>query len=1178
MKRKLGFLAALIAAAVFLIVPAYQAQAQSIYAVIHGTITDTTGAVIPGATVTALDTATGIHTTVQTNASGYYTFPQLQIGGPYTVTVTANGFQQFASHGLVLHANDNRQIDAHLKVGTASQTVEVQAAAVQVETADTQLKQVVTSQQILNAPLLGRDASGLQKLQPGTVESSDRFGTFSSNGNQTQDNSYLLNGADINDGPLQDEGITINPDALAEEDFVTSTLNPDVARNSGEEINQVIKSGTNQFHGDVFEFYRDTFLNNGNYFSHTRPNYHQNIFGATLGGPVFKNKLFFFLAYQGRRNRIASTQLSPVFNTNQLEGNFSGDNNVANAGNAAQGQSTSNDSVGLTSNPIPFAINGCAKGTAWNACFPTGNVQISPSDWNPIASKLLQKFMPAANETIGGGSYYNFNAGTTGVNDQGVIRADYHISQKDSLWGATVFQSSPSTAELPFGGADLPGFGSTQAEHFKVFMAAWNHTFNSTTLNDLRAGYYRFNFAAVEPQQIVLPSSLGFDITPQSKQSGLPNVAITGLNTPFGFSFEGPQPRKDTNLDAADNFTKIVGNHSLQFGFHYEQFGVANPYYANNNGAYGFAGKGSYSSGDPIVDFVMGIPDTYTQTSGGLIDTIAHEYYAYAQDSWRATQDLTVNYGIVWDVETPNQNHQFNGTGITCWTPGNETSKVYPGGPPGLTYAADPGCNLAGGPTAKWNHFGPRFGFAWSPSSGPAMLVGAPDSHSFALRGGFGVYWNRDAQEGQLQNLGDPPGIFSTNGVSSYIEKTSPSFANPFADVAGNGSVANPFPYSPPAPGAQLDWVNYAGLDISEFPKNYTVPYAYNFNLNVQRALPSHMVLEVGYVGSLGRKLVRDYEGDRITQTGHAECLANPACVANAAYGALAFPQYYTQPAVAASGIPWYLSVGEQATDGASSYNSLQVSLRKAPTHGLQFTMAYTYSHALDNGSGLESSGFNGLGVNTFPGYEYLSYGDSDFDARHRLALSYNYMVPLPSSWNQHLWAREAVGGWHLSGVTALQTGFPVTMLDEGDYNSLYCSQYSYYSCPSNPNTSTYHIKTLNPRDASHLWFDPSVFSGETVGQFGNVKRNFFHGPGFNYTDLSLYKAFPMGGEHRSLEIRLDAYNAFNHANFSAPDSNYTDGPGYFGVITSVVGSSTADVNGEPTPGRDVQLSGKFYF
>ncbi len=1149
------------------------AHAQVTYATVHGTVTDTSGAVVPNATVTAINTSTGIKTSVTSDSQGYYILPQLQIGGPYTITVAAPGFQDYQSSGLTLHLNDNREVSAQLQIGAASQTIQVQAASVQVETADTQLKQVVTSQQIETMPLLGRDASGLQKLQPGTVESSDRFGSYSANGSQTQSNSYLLDGADINDGPLQDEGIAVNPDALAEENIVTSTLNPEFARNSGAIVNQSIKSGTNQFHGSAFYFYRDTFLNNGNYFSQTRPPYHQNLYGGTLSGPVLKNKLFFFAGYQGYRRRTGATTLAPVFNTEQTAGNFSGDNNLASGG--------SNNSVGLSTNPIPFAINGCAAGTPWSACFPGGTVQLQQSSYNPSSLALLNKFVPAANEIRNGVSYYNFNSPNTAAEDQGVLRADYHLGNNDSIWGSSVFQSSPAFRTISFGGSDLPGFAQDSAEHFKLFMASWTHTFNSTTLNELRAGYFRFNFAAVNPATVVDPATYGFNIVPASPQSNLPLISVAGLNgtggTSFlGFSFEGPQPRKDTNLSGADNFTKIIGNHSLKFGVSIEQFVVNNPYYANNNGNYTFNGGGLYSSGDPILDFVLGVPDQYAQTSGSMIDAQAYEYYAYGQDSWKITNDLTLNYGLSWDVETPNSNHQFEGLGISCWTSGSETSQVFPGGPPGLTYPGDPGCNKAGGPTTKWDHFGPRIGFAWSPSNGPEKLLGSQGAHDFALRGGFGLYYNRDAEEGQLQNLGDPPWLKNSFGAADF--GGSPGFTDPFTDVAGNGSEPNPFPYVRPGAGAQLNWPNYAGLDISTYPKDYSVPYTYNFNLNVQRSLPANMVMQIGYVGSIGRRLVRAYEGDPITAAGHAACLADPACVADRSRLHLDYPQYFTQPAtVSGTTFPWYLSVGQQHTDGASSYHSLQASLTKGPSHGLSFTLAYTYSHGLDNSSGIESSGFNGLGTNIYPGFEYLAYGDSDYDARNRFVASYDYEIPVPPSWKNNLIAREALGGWHITGVTALQNGFPVTITNAGTFNSLYCDQYTYYSCPDNVETSTFHVKSLDVRKTG-TWFDNSLFSQEPIGTFGNAKRNFFHGPGFNYTNLEIAKNIPLGGEgSRYLQLRLETFNAFNHANFGAPDSNFTDGS-QFGTVTSVAGITSADVNGDPQPGRSVQLAAKFYF
>ncbi len=1163
-----------------------RAQAQSVNAAVHGAVTDPTGAVVPGATVTALNTSTGVSTVSKTDGTGYYIFPALLIGGPYTITVSHAGFQDFQSTGLMLNVNANREVDAKLKVGAASQTVKVKAAAVQVETSDTQLKTVVGEKEIEDLPLLSRNADELEKTAPGVVESSDRFGTFSANGSQTSETSFLLDGTDINDAPLQTAGVVPNPDALAEFNVITSTLNPEFSRNSGAIINEILKSGTNQIHGSGFEFYRDTFLNNGNYFSIIRPQYHQNEYGGTLGGPIYKNHAFFFLAYQGLRNRTGVTNLTPVPAAGQLNsGNFTNDTNQA---------SSSLNSAGLSSNPIPFNMQGTngpcvADPTAtnpetWADCFPVtnGQVVVSPSNYNSIANNLAKAYVPAPNQVRGGKSFYNFNAGNTQALDQGIIRLDDELTKNDALWFSTIFQSAPTTETLPFIGSTLPGFGEIDARHIKIFNASYTHTFNPSMLNELRVGYYRFNFAAVEPQKIVQPSSLGFTgITPQSPSAGAPYMGLTGFFA-LGFSQDGPQPRKDSNYDYTDNFSKIAGNHNLKFGAHVEKFYVGNPFYYDNNGAFGYSGTGVFSSGDPLIDFMTGIPDSYSQNSGGLISALAWEDYLYAQDNWKVNDTLTLNYGMGYDLETPFANYQYGGIGIFCWAPTGQ-SKVFPTAPPGLLYPGDPGCNKNGGDTIKYKNFAPRFGFAWSPDSGLGSLTGGQGQHLFALRGGFGIYYNRDQEEGSLQNLSDAPFGLGTSGATDV--GGSPAFANPFQDVANRPGLSEPnkFPFVPPAQSSysSINFNNYEPMDINSISPTYAVPYTANYNLNVQRSLPSNMVLMLGYVGSLGMKLIRAYEADQMTAAGHAACVANPTCYAVRAFTSAVFPQYFTQPGVNSAGNPYYYSVGRQHTDGHSNYNSFQAQLTKETSHGLYFTLAYTYSHGLDNASGYESSygggGPGGAGTNWVPGFQYLSYGDSDYDARHRFVALYNYEIPILHNMNDNFIVREALGGWHVTGTTTLQTGFPVGVFQGGNNRSLWCngSFVAYYGCNDVPETSTYNIPSLNPRASGNYWFSSAPFSTEPLGTFGNVKRNFFHGPGFEYTNLELYKNFPLGpqGTPRYIELRLETYNTFNHANFANPDGNFSDGS-QFGQITNVIQPGT----GDPQPGRAVQLGAKVYF
>ncbi|MGC2163143.1 MAG: carboxypeptidase-like regulatory domain-containing protein [Silvibacterium sp.] len=1195
MKIRTWFLATCLALIAGGFLWAVRAQAQATTASIRGTVTDPSNAVVADANVTVVNASTGISSMQETDNKGYYLFPDLHIGGPYTVTVDKKGFQRFTWAGIMLDLSSTRQVDAKLQLGASSQTVHINSAAVQVETSDVQLKNVVGSTEIEELPTLGRDAVQLQKTTPGVVESSDRMGTFSTNGSQTQENSYLLDGTDINDILLNQPGITPNPDALAEVNIISSTLNPEFSRNSGAVVDEALKSGTNQFHGDGFEFYRDTFLTNGNYFSATRPPFHQNVFGGTLGGPIYKNHAFFFLAYQGLRSRTAQTQLTPVFTGDQRSGNFSADG-------------------GLSGNPIPFpnglqGPNGfCPAGTPWNQCFPNGIV--STANFNSIAANLLQKYVPLSNYASGGNNYYNFNAPNSAGDDQGIIRIDDQLTSHDSLWASTLFDSNPSTNTLPLPstestgtGATLPGFAADNSAHTKVFNASWTHIFNSTTLNELRAGYFRFNFAELEPaaSTLAVPSSFGFNIVPQDPSvATLPYINVNGYFA-LGFSTNGPQPRKDENYNYVDNFSKVAGRHDLKFGVNLERFVFSNPFYFENSGAYNFNTSGLYTSGDPALDFLLGVPANYAQQSGSFIDVRAWEYYAYAQDHWKVSDALTLTYGMGYDTETPFENLQYQGVGVSCWSASNAQSKVFPGAPPGLLYPGDPGCNKSGGAVTHWDHFAPRVGFAWSPENGFGALTGAPGQHAFVVRGGFGVYWNRGQSEGMQENSSDPPFSLTTEGAASL--GGSPSFANPFQDIAdtpGASYPSNPFPYTVPKPSPNVDFSSLYPTEMDNVSPDFDVPYTYNYNLNVQRSLPSNMVLTIGYVGSLGRRLMRAFDGDHFTQAGHAACLSGIgtgapvtlgsntfSCVDLAGSQSLYFPGNKVQPAVVPgsqipgvlpNGIPYYLSIGAMYTNGASNYNSLQISLAKAPTHGLYFTLAYTYSHSLDNASSLEGSAANGLGTNWVPGFQQLSYGDSDYDARQRLVALYNYRIPLPRTMYENAYIRTVLGGWHLSGITALQTGFPITIYDAGVYNSLYCDQFSFISCPDVPDTSTFRIKSLNPRQAGNYWFNPSTFSQEPIGTFGNVKRNFFHGPGFNYSNFEVYKNIPVGGleSPRYFQLRLEAYNAFNHANFANPNGNFGAGSPVFGSITSVV--QPVNAGGDPQPGRAIQLAGKFYF
>src|SRR5215471_10782229 len=318
----LRFIVGLLAVAFVVLLAGQVALADNVYATLHGTATDVTGAIVAGAEVTATNTQTGVKTTVTSRDNGYYEFAQLPVGS-YTISASKQGFKTFKSTELVLNVNQVYDMPVRFEVGSISETVEVKAEAVQVETTSIQQQTLISSQSIVDLPLIGRNFTQLEQLAPGVMAASDRFGTFSVNGSQTQQSSYLVNGLDTNDIPLNTPQILPSPDAIQEFNLISSTINPEYGRNSGGIVNALIKNGTNSFHGNAFDFYRDTFLNTHNFFSALTPVFHQNQFGGTFGGPIWKDKTFFFVSYQGIRARTSVTQTTPVFTGAQRGGDFS---------------------------------------------------------------------------------------------------------------------------------------------------------------------------------------------------------------------------------------------------------------------------------------------------------------------------------------------------------------------------------------------------------------------------------------------------------------------------------------------------------------------------------------------------------------------------------------------------------------------------------------------------------------------------------------------------------------------------------------------------------------------------------------------------------------------------------------------------------------------------------------
>jgi hypothetical protein len=1171
---------ALVTGVIALLVTVQPALADNLYASIRGTVTDPSGAAVAGVTVTATNTDTGIQSKVTSNQTGGFVFPQLAIGN-YKIMVAAPNFKTYQASGIHLDLDQIYSMNVKLELGAVSEAIQVEANPIQVETTSMQLGSVVTGNQIVDIPLNGRNWTQLMQLEPGVQSSSDRFGNgaYSTNGSETQSNSFLINGTDSNDVALNVPLVIPSPDAIGEFSLVTSTINPEYGRNSGAIVNAAIKSGTNQFHGDAFEFYRDTFLDAKSWFAQKASPFHQNYFGGTVGGPIVKDHTFIFFSYEGRRATEPQAYqggLAPtVFSPAERGGDFS-----AATGGVALGTGTTG-----ASNVSPIQLVGAngttyQAGTPYSTLFPTG--VIPAADLNPLALKLMTQYVPLPNA---GNNLYTFNPTIALKHDQYLGRIDENLTKSDAIWFYGFYENAPEVDSLPFTGASLPGFSSSNPAKYYEYTLAWNHTLSPTTLNEARFAYLRFNFVAVGPVQTINASSYGFTgITPQvSTYAQLPVMSVTGLFT-LGFSANGPQPRIQNNYQFVDNFSKVVGHHSLKFGFNMDRLQLNNPFFNNLNGNYAFGGAGVFTTGNTGADFLLGIPDSYTQGSGSTIRARGQEYYSYGQDQWQVKPNLTLTLGVAWDIETPYKNLYANGEVMSAFRLGQQ-SKIFPTAPAGLVFPGDSGINAYGGPSINYKTFAPRFGFAWSPA----------DKHNWSVRGGIGLYYNRYEEETLLQTLANPPFSLTTTGSGQF--GSSPNFGNPFLSVnpttvgkfpsvcpaaTCGAQLSQQFPFTPPQPGQTPigGWGQFEplGFNLNTEAPNMTPPRVTNFNLNVQYQVSKSTVATIGYVGSIGRKLLGAYN---LNPAGQAPGV-NPIAVGLGCTSDFFLASCTNKAGTMTAGDTFQYGAattnivgqpGMQVTAFNSNYNSLQASVNRRFSNGLQFQAAYTWSRYFDQTSNLENSAFNGPGINVFRVAQ--NYGPSANDAPQRLVANFRYTLPFYKL--GHHWKR-LTDDWNVTGIATFQKGFPVQMFSNSFNDLQWSYPDAYYSAPGHAKLTGQPIAVNhNPRNntiggKTNYWFNPAAFTTNDPGTTGDANRNPVYGPGLNFWDTALEKDIHVT-ESIFAQLRLETFDTFNHANFAAPDNNCCANiDPNFGRVLGVQPITT---NGD---GRVVQLGAKIYF
>jgi Carboxypeptidase regulatory-like domain len=1113
---------------------------------ISGTVHDTAGAVLPGATVTLVNTQTGIAKTIKTDSAGFYSFPSLPIGR-YNISVETAGFERYVQQGIVIDVDTARRVDAVLKIGYVEQQVTVTSTEAQVETENAQMGEVIGGKEITNMPLNGRAYTDLLALQPGVVPisvseysteapaNSLNNGLLSMSGAQDVHSGFMVNNANTVEGAGEGTFLIPNLDSIAEFRIITNNAGAEFGGYAGGMVNVVTKSGANKFHGDAFEFFRNSDLNAAGYFTGP-PNLKQNIFGGTFGGPIKRDKAFFFVDYQGTRNSSgASTGNILVPSVADKTGDLS--DRVANfiqnphTVNGPYFASVLSSRLGYTVTAgEPYYTANCQNTS--QCVFP--GAAIPQSAWSDVSANTL-KLMPDPNQ----GQYFNSNSAVTSLTeDKGGFRVDAN-TRIGTVTGYYHYDPWSNPAPPTFGDS-VPGFPNDTIGKAQLYVAGLTTPFGSTAVNTFTASYTRNkNITGLTSGGGVTLSSLGF----ASPSNGGPVQLSTSQNQNWpavvlnNFSIGAPisiVSQFNNTYEGQDDFTKIIGNHSLKFGaqYHWDQVDITHP----NNGSNGqFIFSGS-ETGDDFADLLIGAPNKFYQGSPAGLNLRNFYAGAYAEDSWRATNNLTLNYGVRWEVN-PFWREEHNLNPVIL--PGIQ-STTFPTAPVGYAFPGEAGIpeHMS---EINWHDFAPRLGAAYSPDfSNPFLHKIFGDHGKSSIRAGYGMYYTNTEGYNTFNFASVPYSLF-------YGSPAAPLFAQPFIDRSSGNVRPQPFPIPPAQDMKNLDWSKFLPLGGRRNPLLHSpTSYEEHVDLSVERALTAKTMLSVSYVGTFGHHLTVNADNN---PGDPALCLSvsDPSQVAdgitcgpggeNGVYhpitgGTINSTRGPFGPNFQGNG--WELNVGN------SSYNAFETTL-KHTTDRLAVLLSYTFSKALDNGSGRGDQVFLTGDRNFFRGL-------SDYDLPNNFVASYTYELPFDKIVN---WNERITRGWKFSGITRFTNGVPVQISEPDDQSLLGNTRNSPWG--GSTDAPMYNPGRLtgdhNPRHGNP-YFNVNLFSQEPLGQQGNAPRRFFHGPGINNTDLALLKDAKIK-EGITAEFRAEFFNAFNHAQFygnGAVDGNYNDG-GSFGMI-----------------------------